>query len=228
MKAFYAEMAQSPAFTTGIGIFNYSDALGEHAFPGRTALAEAQGTTPRTITRHIDQLIKSGWIERTREGRSGGRRGLASEYRLSYPSATQQTPPEAPLPAEEQGTSVSPLPSPEQRTFAEEQRTSVTEQRTFRDRNRGHLDVHPTDPDQIKGSNQSSPTRAGAREGAPATQLVAVDERLADPKVLKELFKVSDAIPDLSAEEEQIATRLVGDGFLSPFIIRRLERRRAS
>ena len=68
---------------------HYDPKRDEAVYPGRLRLADELNLSPSTIDRALKALRGSGWITRVRRGSSGGRRRLADEYRLTYPSRSR-------------------------------------------------------------------------------------------------------------------------------------------
>lgn len=56
-----------------VGVFNYTNKFGEHAYPGEQRLAENTGMAARTVRDHLKWLTVNGYLIKGRRGHGGGK-----------------------------------------------------------------------------------------------------------------------------------------------------------
>ncbi|SCF45001.1 helix-turn-helix domain-containing protein [Micromonospora mirobrigensis] len=75
-----------PAIGVVMALASYGDADGSNVRPTQERLADDLGCNVRTVRKWLDLAEESGWIKKTREGRSG----LASLYLLTIPNRNER------------------------------------------------------------------------------------------------------------------------------------------
>lgn len=83
-----------PAIGVVMALASYGDADGSNVRPTQERLADDLGCNVRTVRKWLDVAEGAGWIEKTREGRSG----LASLYLLKIPSRNDRSGSTSPSP----------------------------------------------------------------------------------------------------------------------------------
>ena len=81
-RSFRDAPLESGAKLVGLAMATYGDAAGDDIYPSMDRLAQACGMNVKTVRKHRDKLIESGWLQVIHA--SGGR-GRANEYSLSIP-----------------------------------------------------------------------------------------------------------------------------------------------
>jgi hypothetical protein len=82
-------LSDLPLHLRGMGCImaEYADGTtGEHIHPGLARLERECHVNPKTAIRNIAQLVKSGWLVKTYDARTGPEREYTNEYRLTIPS----------------------------------------------------------------------------------------------------------------------------------------------
>jgi len=81
-RSFRDAPLESGAKLVGLAMATYGDATGDDIYPSMDRLAQACSMNVKTVRKHRDELIESGWLQVIHA--SGGR-GRANEYSLSVP-----------------------------------------------------------------------------------------------------------------------------------------------
>jgi hypothetical protein len=170
---------------------DYANPDGTSVRPGNDRLAAVSELSDKTVRRSLVMLREMGLIERVFAGSKMGRRGLADEYRLTYPLdltvSAELLPPDelpgspvlltgdtAPNPVDNPGSPVTSTGDPEPPGPVDNPGTPVTDAGTpvTSSRNTGHGDRPPNQaPNQLTPTNKPSgrADHVAEVEGAPAS-----------------------------------------------------------
>jgi len=130
-RAFRSSKIPMNTKAVGLVVASYGDGDGSSNHPGLTRLARDFDCDEKTIRRHLETLVRAGWMRRTHDGRVGVSRTDADDYQLTIPQAVPMTvvgndeeplrePPEwddEPDPDDDQWTNLSTSPDPDQWTI---------------------------------------------------------------------------------------------------------------
>lgn len=130
-RAFRGAKIPMNAKAVGLVVASYGNADGSSNHPGLARLARDFDVDEKTIRRHLETLVRAGWMRRTHDGRAGVSRKEADDYQLTIPqtlpkpAAGDDEPPEEPPdwydgepdPGDDQWTNLSTSPDPDQWTI---------------------------------------------------------------------------------------------------------------
>jgi hypothetical protein len=88
LKSLRGHKISTSAYRVLVGVFNYTDAAGEHAYPGEPRLAGDTGMAVRTVRDHLKWLTDNGYLIKGARGHGGGGRGhgIATVYAVALPA----------------------------------------------------------------------------------------------------------------------------------------------
>lgn len=220
-KAFRGAPLSDGPKAVGFSLSTYGDNDGSRNFPGLERLAADHHCDEKTIRRHLEVLVKTGWIRKVREYRAGVNRKFADEYQLTIPDAFvpsedpqwDDVPPEPDDPWDLWESEAEPSEPEDQWTDLSTGQWGDDDQWTNLSGPLDNLVQPPTDvPTNDWGSSHADLRSAPGRDRPRITAHAATDEGVTEPPKTPRTARVPKQRKASTVSEE---TRTERDGYIA-------------